>query len=110
MLVQEDLQDRLNKGFQNIFKEGIKNFMKSTFPMQTEVGDALADRLSDIFCNSMCDQLAEVIATNIDTYIKNISITGTVITNGSPTTQVAQIIIGPSPAVSGTVPNTLGIK
>lgn len=110
MLVKEDLKDRLDKGFQKIFKDGIKNFMKCTYPMQTEVGDELADRLSDIFCNSMCDQLAEVIAANIDTYIKNMNITGTVITNGSPTTQVAQIVMGPSPAVSGTIPNTLGVS
>lgn len=54
-------------------------------------------------------QFADVIANAIDSYIKNMNITGTVITNGGPTTQTANITAAPTPIVGGVLPNTFGI-
>ena len=55
-------------------------------------------------------QLAQLIANAIDYYVKNISITGTIITVGSMVTQTAMIAPAPTPVVAGAIPNTLGIK
>jgi hypothetical protein len=54
--------------------------------------------------------LADNIANAIDYYIKNMAITGTIITVGSPVTQTAVITSMPTPVANGKVPNTLGIS
>ena len=46
----------------------------------------------------------------IDYYVKNISISGTVLTTGSPVAQQAVIIPAPTPVVAGVIPNTLKIQ
>ena len=109
MLEQENLKDRLEKGFKDIFDKGIENFIKASYPMQSEIGDEMAKNLSEMFCNIICPQLADVIAANIHTYIKNIEIHGLVVTNGGPTTQLAKIN-GAPPITAGVIPNTLGVK
>ena len=43
-------------------------------------------------------------------YVRNIEISGTVITVGGPMTQTAKINGMPTPILNGVVPNTLGIK
>ena len=56
------------------------------------------------------EPLADLLANIIDAYIKNISISGTLITNGSPSTHTCRINSTNVPEVNGKTPNTLGIS
>ena len=76
---------------------------------ESELGKEKAKEFAETFDELVTEQLAKLIANAIDYYIKNISITGTIITTGSPVTQMAVIAPAPVPSTAGKIPNTLGI-
>jgi hypothetical protein len=110
MLKQEDLQSQLEKAFRNILPGAIEACKLEELPSKSAVGDANAKRFADTFTDMVAGPLATAISSAVDYYIKNASITGTLITYGSPTTHTATISSMPQPAVNGKVPNTLGIS
>ena len=80
------------------------------WPGKSNIGDSYAESFANNFDEMVSEQLAEVFASAIDYYVKNIEISGTVITMGSSTTQTAKINGMSTPILNGVVPNTLGIK
>lgn len=110
MLKVNDLQSQLKTAFTNTITPAIKQVILSEMPTKTDHGEEVATRASKIFDDLVSDQLATLIAQAIDYYIKNASITGTLITVGSPTTQTAKVTSMPTPTINGKIPNTLGIS
>ena len=110
MLDVDKLKNELKDGISNIVVPAIEEVIKLQFPIQSSDGDELAKEMSDAFDELVSEALAEVIANAIDYYVKNISITGMIITNGSPTTQIATITSSSTPITNGKIPNTLGIS
>ena len=54
--------------------------------------------------------VAELLSSAIDYYVKNITITGTLITTGSPWVHTVSITPAPTPITAGKIPNTLAIS
>ena len=78
--------------------------------VESKVGTEMAQKFKETFDDMVSGTLAELLAGAIDYYIKNASITGTIITSGSPVSQMATIIPPSSPMIGGKIPNTLGIS
>lgn len=110
MLNADVLKNQIKDAIHVTVIPAISEITKISFPEQGKKGDELAEKMANTFDELVSEQLAEIIANAIDAYIKNMAITGTIITIGSPTTQTAQIFSTPSPMTNGKVPNTLGVS
>jgi len=110
MLMVNDLKDQLQSAFESIIPGAIETCMKNREPRKTDEGYQKIEEFAETFKELVCEDLADSIANAIDYYIKNATITGTVITVGSPFTQTAPIVPAPMPATAGKIPNTLGIS
>jgi hypothetical protein len=110
MLKVNDLQSQLETAIRNTVTPAVKQMVLQLMPEKTKAGDELSDRISQTFDDLVAESLSTLIAEAIDYYVKNASITGTIITTGSPVTQVANITSMPTPTLNGKIPNTLGIS
>lgn len=110
MLMVNDLKDQLKSAFESIIPGAIETCMKNREPYKTDEGYEKIEEFAETFKELVCEDLADSIANAIDYYVKNATITGTIITVGSMVTQTAQIVPAPMPASAGAIPNTLGIK
>lgn len=110
MLNVDGLKDQIKQSIQEIVIPAIKEIERARQPMKTEIGDELAEQMANTFDELVTEPLADNLANAIDYYVKNIAITGTIITVGSPVTQTAVITSMPTPVVNGKIPNTLGIS
>lgn len=110
MLKVNDLESQIKSSLTDIYKPAIKQIFSMLFVQKSDFTDELINDIADTFDDMTSAPMAEMLAAAIDTYIKNISISGTIITTGSPFTQQAQIIPSPTPITAGKIPNTLGIS
>ena len=110
MLNVEGLKNQLKQTIQEIIIPAIKEIELARQSVKSEAGNKLAQQIADTFDDLVTEPLAENLANTIDYYVKNISITGTIITTGSPITQTAVITSMKTPVVNGKIPNTLGIS
>ena len=110
MLKVDDLQKQLESAIKNIIPPAIETCKINELPTQSKIGTENAKNFAETFSDLVCENLSKVIAQAIDYYIKNISITGTIITMGSPTTQTAIITAAPNPVTGGVIPNTFKIS
>ena len=104
--LKQNLLDLFNQTIPSAFEQA----MLETMPEKSDVGDKIAKQFGETLKNMLAEQWAETIAQAIDYYVKNATITGTILTVGSPVTQTAQIMPAPMPATAGKIPNTLGIQ
>ena len=110
MLNVEGLKDNIKQMIKDIVIPAVKEIELARLPVKSDVGDKMAEQIADTFDELVTEPLAENLANAIDYYVKNIAITGTIITTGSPVTQTAIITSQPTPVINGKVPNTLGIS
>ena len=110
MLKPNDLQSQLETAIRNTVTPTVKEMVLQLMPEKTKEGDELAERISQTFDDMVSESLSTLIAQAIDYYVKNASITGTIITTGSPVSQTAKITSMPTPTINGKIPNTLGIS
>ena len=110
MLNVDGLKDQIKQSIQEIVIPAIKAIELARQPVKSQAGDDMAEQIASSFDEMVSEPLADNIANAIDYYIKNMAITGTIITVGSPTTQTAKIFSMPTPVTNGKVPNTLGIS
>lgn len=110
MLNVKSLETQLKQIYSTILPPAVEQVFLSMQPTKTAVGEELAKQAAEIFDDMVSQQLAEMMAAAIDYYVRNITITGTVITSGSPVTQTARIVPSPTPITAGKIPNTLGIS
>ena len=110
MLNVDGLKDNIKQMIQDIVIPAIKEIELARQPVKSDVGDKQAQQIADTFDELVTDSLAENLANAIDYYVKNIAITGTIITVGGPFSQTAKISSMPTPVANGKVPNTLGIS
>ena len=110
MLKVDTLKEQIKSGLTEVYKPAIEQCLLALFPTQTTAGNEKAKEIAELFDNMTADLFAEMLAKCIDYYVKNITITGTIITTGSPVTQTAQIYGAAMPVMAGKLPNTLGIK
>ena len=78
--------------------------------LSQSAADEMAKDIAERFDASTSDQMAELLSSAIDYYVKNISVTGTLITTGSPFVHTVSITAAPTPITAGKIPNTLGIS
>lgn len=110
MLKVDDLKSQITSSIKNIIVPAIEQCLKSKTPEKSDVMYEEAERFAKVFDKQVSEQFADALANAIDYYIKNANITGTLITNGSPTTHVCTIAAPPTPVTGGKIPNTLGIS
>ena len=110
MLVVANLENQIKSALENIIPPAIERCKLQEYAVESDVGKKMAKEYADVFCELVCADLAKLIANAIDYYIKNMWITGQIITVGSPVTQMAMIMPAPTPVVAGKIPNTLGIS
>lgn len=110
MLKVNDLKKQIEIGLSGIYKPAFERVFNMLFPEKSEYGEDLAKDMAETFDELTAEPLADLLANAIDYYVKNITITGTIITAGSPVTQTAQIVPSPTPVTAGKIPNTLGIS
>lgn len=110
MLKPNVLQQQLADLFHNTIPTTFEQAYLQMLPEKSEAGDKNAKAFGKLIDDMLSDKWAETIAQSIDYYVKNAQIFGTIITTGSPTTQVAMVNSTPMPVTNGAIPNTLGIK
>lgn len=110
MLNSDTLSEYISNAIRTIVCPAIKQCILNSFPNKSDSGDEIAETFSNNFDDLVSDQLGMAIASAIDYYIKNAELYGTIITSGSPTTQVARLNPMSMPLINGAVPNTIGIK
>lgn len=110
MLKKDDLKQQIKTGLSEVYKPAIERIVLMLFPQKTEYGDDLAKDIAEAFDDMTSDAMADILAGAIDYYVKNITITGTLITTGSPVTHTCSIFGAPNPLSGGKIPNTLGIS
>jgi len=110
MLKVNDLKYQLKVAYSKVLPTAIERIVLTLMPEKSKVGEEKAKEMAQQFDELVSEELAELTANAIDYYIKNAAITGTIITAGSPTTQMAKITSMPTPITNGKVPNTLGIS
>lgn len=105
-------------GLEQQIKNALEQYLPPTFeaaahvliPGTSDAGDEVCKEFGQTVSDLLSEPLASSLAAAIDYYVKNISISGTIITTGSPVTQQAPIIPAPTPVVAGVIPNTLKIQ
>ena len=110
MLNVDDLESQIKTALKNIIPLAIEQCKLAEYPMDSEIGKSRAKAFAESFDELVSEELAKIIASAIDYYVKNMNITGTIITSGSPSTHVAKISPAPTPITGGKIPNTLGIS
>lgn len=110
MLNVDGLKDNIKQMIQDIVIPAIKEIELARQPNKSDIGEKQAEQIAETFDELVSEPLADNLANAIDYYVKNIAITGTIITVGSPVTQTAVITSMPTPVANGKVPNTLGIS
>lgn len=109
MLNSTKLCSDIQSALEETLEPALEDAIKIMFPQKSDAGDAIAKQFAETLTEQISEPLASRIGEAIHAYIKNISIYGTVITAGSPTTQTAVISPG-TPITGGKVPNCLGIQ
>lgn len=110
MLDVNTLETQLKNSISNIIVPAIKECKLAELTESSDIGKEKAEEIANLFDELVSENLAKCIAGAIDYYVKNIQITGTIITAGSPVTQTAVISSTNVPSTNGIIPNTLGIK
>ena len=110
MLNVDGLKEQIMQTIKDVIVPAIKEIELARQPNKSDVGDKQAEQIAQTFDELVTEPLADNLANAIDYYIKNMAITGTIITVGSPVTQTAVITSMPKPVSNGKVPNTLGIS
>ena len=110
MLNVGKLKDNIQDALEQTIPPAIETCINNKFPATSERCKKEAEEFAETFKELVCPQLADLLANAIDYYVKNISITGTIITVGSPVTQSASVVSMPMPTMNGKIPNTLGIS
>ena len=110
MLNVDGLKDQIQQMIKDIVIPAVKEIELARLPVKSDDGDKMAEQIADTFDELVTEPLAENLANAIDYYVKNMAITGTIITTGSPVTQTAIITSMPTPITNGKIPNTLGIS
>ena len=111
MLNASALESQLKAAFSKYLKAAIQHCVLQDYCQhgKSELAVEKAKRFAETFDKLVSQPLASSIANAIDYYVKNAQIYGTIITAGSPVTQVASINSLPTPVTNGKVPNTLGL-
>lgn len=110
MLNVDGLKEQIMQTIKDVIIPAIKEIELARQPNKSDVGEKQAEQIAETFDELVTEPLADNLANAIDYYIKNMAITGTIITVGSPVTQTAVIASMPTPVANGKVPNTLGIS
>lgn len=110
MLKVADLKAQIKSGLTEIYKPAMETMLLMLFPEKTEQTDQLAKDMAEAFDEMTSDAFADVLSAAIDYYVKTISITGMLITTGSPSTHTCTIAPADKPIKAGKIPNTLGIS
>ena len=110
MLKINDLKKQIQIGLKDVYKPAVERAFLMMFPEKTEYGDELCKNIAETFVDLTAEPMADILAGAIDYYVRNITITGTLITTGAPTTHMCNITPSPTPITAGKIPNTLGIS
>jgi hypothetical protein len=110
MLKPNDLKKQIEYGLKNIYEPAIEQIILMTFPEKSDTGDNMAKDMAASFVEMTAEPMAEILSSAIDYYVKNITITGNLITTGSPGLHTCSITPAPNPLTAGKIPNTLGIS
>ena len=110
MLDKGSLKDDIQGALEDVLPTAISQSIQGLFTLKTNIGDQMAENFGKNLTEMIAEPLATRISDAIDTYVKCMSIQGTLITTGSPFTQTAQVISLPMPILNGTVPMTLGVS
>ena len=110
MLKVDDLKSQIQSALSAYIPAAIQTCILNQQPQKSEQSTQMAREFAETFDKLVSEQLAESLANAIDYYIKNMDITGTIITIGSQFTQTAKIVPAPIPITAGKIPNTLGIS
>lgn len=105
--------DKLSKDITDAFKESLpgalEEAIKTLFPSKSDMGDEMAKHAAEIITDAISEPIGERLGNAIHAYIMNISISGNLITAGSPATHTC-VISPATPLTAGKVPNTLGVQ
>lgn len=110
MLNPTGLEQQIKTALEQYLPETFEQASKVLFPKSGEEADNRCKEFGQTVADLLSEPLASSLAGAIDYYVKNISITGTIVTTGSPVTQQAPVVPAPTPTVAGVIPNTLKVQ
>ncbi len=109
MLNKTRLKNELKAAFDDIFPGAFEEAYLATMPTLTKEGKDIAKEFGERVNKLISDDLSTAMASAIDYYVRNISISGTLITQGTPVLHTCRIN-SPSPLVNGILINSLKIN
>ena len=109
MLKLSTLQNEIQSAIEEIFPGALEEAYRATLPRKSKKGDTAAKRFGEVFTKQASKPLAQMLAQAIDYHVRSISISGWLLTYGSPGTHTCTIN-SPSPITNGVVPNSLKIN
>lgn len=112
MLNSNLLANDIKEIIEDVMQPALESALRSIGSPETKASIEAAQTFAANFTEMMAKPFADRLAASIDHYIKSGSIYGTILTAGTPFAQTAVIPPGASlgMAISGKVPNTLGIQ
>lgn len=110
MLKVDHLASQIQSALSSIITPALEECLIENSPITSESLRNDAKKFAQTFDKLVSENLAKSLANAIDYYIRTADITGTIITNGSPTTHMASIVPPATPISGGKIPNTLGIN
>lgn len=110
MLNRDNLEKQIKNALEQYLPTTFETAMKAFLPNESDAGNDMCKEFGQHISDMLSEPLASSLASAIDYYVKNITITGTILTTGSPVSQQAVLIPAPTPIVAGTIPNTLKIQ
>ena len=108
MLKEPKLKQEIKKAFDETLPAAFEQAFLLTYPEKSKIGSKIAKQFGEVINDLVSEPLAERLAAAIDYHIRSANVYGTIITTGSPVTQMA-FVNSPSPLTNGKIPNTLGI-
>lgn len=105
-VLEENIKKALLEYMPIAFEEGLKTLMDR----KTDETDDMCKNFGQTITDVLAEPLASSLAAAIDYYVKNISISGQIITSGTPVTQTSIIASSNVPIQNGVIPNTLKIS
>ena len=110
MLNPNNLETQIKNALEQYLPPTFERAVHLLIPSKTEDSDELCKEFGQTVSDMLAEPLASSLAAAIDYYVKNISISGTILTTGSPVAQQAIIMPAPTPVVAGVIPNTLKVQ
>ena len=101
IILGKPLKTQIKESLSDIIKPALEQILLASQPEKSKHGTEQAKELSEMFDDLTSDMLADALASCIDYYVRNITITGTIITAGGLQFRTTSSVVVGATSMSG---------